>query len=141
MGESADRIEERIQQQRLELQQNVRELQRKAARAVNWRAQFDQRPMTMIGVAFGGGVLLSVLMGGRRPTAPRMSSSYDTPTSSAARTTSPPDQGRAPGHTWERLQGALLGVAAARLGTAVESWLPGFQESYDNTGRSQGRTR
>src|ERR1039457_4370277 len=34
-------------------------------RAVDWRVQFEERPMSMIGLAFGGGVLLSTLIGGR----------------------------------------------------------------------------
>ena len=136
MGESADRIEERIQQQRGELRQSVSELQSKAARTVDWRAQFDERPMMMIGIAFGGGVLLSALAGRKRPVESRTSSWQDAPSRSIERAVPSPEPWRSSSHTWERLKGALLAVAAAKLSTAVETWLPGFREEYEGSDRA-----
>ena len=65
MGEQSDQIEGHIRDQRNELGEHINELQEKVKRAVDWRVQFEERPMTMIGLAFGGGVLLSTLIGGR----------------------------------------------------------------------------
>src|ERR1700676_1030345 len=65
MGERPDQIERHIYETRNELGENINELQEKVKTAVDWRAQFDQRPMLMIGLAFGGGLLLSALLTGR----------------------------------------------------------------------------
>src|SRR5258708_11244913 len=67
MGETPDQIERHIYEKRNELGENIHELQQKVKTAVDWRAQFDRRPMTMMGLAFGGGLLLSILFpGGHR---------------------------------------------------------------------------
>src|SRR5260370_17743847 len=64
MGETPDQIERHIYEKRNELGENIHELQQKVKTAVDWRAQFDRRPMTMMGLAFGGGLLLSMLFRG-----------------------------------------------------------------------------
>ena len=58
-------IERHIREQRHELGQNISELQRKVKDKLNWRMQFEQHPMAMIGVALGGGLLLSGILGSR----------------------------------------------------------------------------
>jgi hypothetical protein len=45
---------------------NLNELERKVKSVTDWRQHFQSSPMTMIGVAFGGGILLATMMGGRR---------------------------------------------------------------------------
>src|SRR5260370_34951811 len=64
MGETPDQIERHIYEKRNELGENIHELQQKVKTAGDWRAQFDRRPMTMMGLAFGGGLLLSMLFRG-----------------------------------------------------------------------------
>ena len=107
MSDTSDQIAGQIEQQRRELSDSMVELEEKVTGAINWRSQVEQRPMMMIGLAFGGGVLLSALLG--QTSRPRN------------RTTSA---------TWENLKGALLGVAVAKAGSAVEHLLPGFHEEY-----------
>jgi hypothetical protein len=69
----------------------------------------------MIGLAFGGGILLSTIIGGRtRSRMPRLSSDQES---------------TGPG-TWDVLQGALVGMAATKLKGLVEELLPGFQDEY-----------
>ena len=58
MGERTDQIERQIAETRGELGDNLGELQNKVKSAVDWRAQFQQRPGTLLAVAFGGGVIL-----------------------------------------------------------------------------------
>ena len=65
MGEKADLIERHIEQQRSEFGDNIIELKNKVRRSVDWRAQVEERPLTMLGLAFGAGLLLSVLLDGR----------------------------------------------------------------------------
>jgi hypothetical protein len=120
MGEKADLIERHIQQQRGEFGNNVLELKQKVRRSVDWRAQVDERPLTMIGLAFAGGVFLSVLLDGRRGySMPRLSSDDQ-----------PPYRSQAHSETWEVLKGAALGLAATKLKDVVEELLPGFQDEY-----------
>jgi hypothetical protein len=121
MGEKAERIERHIEQQRSEVRDNMLELKHKVRRSVDWRAQVDERPLTMVGLAFGGGFLLSAFLSARssRPDFRSMSSAdYRAPQESSH------------GGTWEILRGAVIGLAATRLKEIVEELIPGFQEEY-----------
>ena len=119
MGEKADRIEQHIQQQRHEFGDNVMELKQKVRRSFDWRAQVDERPMMMVGLAFGGGLLLSALLDGRRGSMPPLSSDVHRAYQSGAANS-----------TWEVLRGAVIGLATTKLKDVVEELLPGFQEEY-----------
>jgi hypothetical protein len=132
MGEKPDEIERHIYEKRNELGENIHELQEKVKTAVDWRAQFAQRPWVMMGLAFGGGFLISMLFGGDRD-ADRYSrkrwrrESQRRDYSSNVRTTDWESQASS---TWDNIRGALLAVAGSRLGTLIEEVLPGFQEHY-----------
>jgi hypothetical protein len=132
MGETPDQIERHIYEKRNELGENIHQLREKVKTAVDWRAQFDQRPWVMMGLAFGGGFLISMLFGGERD-ADRYSrkrwrrESQRRDYSSKVRTTDWESQASS---TWDNIRGALLAVAGSRLGTLIEEVLPGFQEHY-----------
>ena len=64
MGEKAARIERHIEQQRSDCRDNMIELKQRVGRSFDWRVQCEERPMTMVGAAFIGGVLLSTLVDG-----------------------------------------------------------------------------
>ena len=66
MGDTSDQIERHIQETRDDLHDNFNELEEKVRTAVDWRAQFEERSMTMMALAFGGGMLLSALLPSRR---------------------------------------------------------------------------
>lgn len=67
MGQTADQIETHIERTRDNLGSNITELEQKVKSATDWKHYFRNNPMTMMGVAFGGGVLLAVMLGnGRR---------------------------------------------------------------------------
>ena len=53
MGETSDQIERHIQETRNDLGDNFSELEDKVKTAVDWRAQFEERPGTMLALAFG----------------------------------------------------------------------------------------
>jgi len=61
MDETASQIERHIEEQRQQLGRNVAELEERVRSTFNWRVQFQERPGTIIGAAFAGGVLLSAL--------------------------------------------------------------------------------
>ena len=62
MGEKSDQIEQEIREKRNQLGENFSELEQKVKHAVDWRAQFEERPATLIALAFGGGIVLSALL-------------------------------------------------------------------------------
>jgi len=65
MGERTSEIEEHIRRERAELASDLAQLEQKARSTLDWRNQFQSRPLMMLGVALGGGLLLG-MMGGRR---------------------------------------------------------------------------
>jgi hypothetical protein len=135
MGETPDQIERHIYEKRSELGENIHELQEKVKTAVDWRAQFDQRPWVGMGVAFGGGLLLALLFGGRRDS-DRSWSSRDWGQDAKRFGTSQTGNDRA-NATWENIRGAALAVAGSRLGNVLEGVLPGFQEQFKSRQREQ----
>jgi hypothetical protein len=58
-------IKQAIDLERAELGRNLERLQDKVKTTIDWREQFRRNTMTMLGIAFGGGLLLSALFGGR----------------------------------------------------------------------------
>ena len=149
MGETSDQIERHIQETRNDLGDNFSALEEKVKTAVDWRAQFEERPVTMMALAFGGGVLLSALLPTVRPSRRR---------SSEGRENAPPDRD-APGHSlksrtasddkasqtlenWDALKGALVGVATSKLSGFIEDLLPGFKQEFTKaqTGKSFDRS-
>ena len=149
MGEASDQIERHIQKTRNDLSDNFSELEEKVKTAVDWRAQFEERPVTMMALAFGGGVLLSALLPTVRPSRRR---------SSEGRKNAPPDRDAA-GHSiksrtayddkasqslenWDALKGALVGVATSKLSGFIEDLLPGFKQEFTKaqTGKSFDRS-
>jgi hypothetical protein len=134
MGEKPDQIERHIYETRNELGENISELQQKVKTAVDWRAQFNQRPMLMIGVAFGGGLLLSALLSTRE----NSQRSSNKALHNRWKRESPPSEHGASGgrdrdeanSTWDDIRGAVLAVAGTKLGSVIEEVLPGFQEHF-----------
>ncbi|MGB8321610.1 MAG: hypothetical protein WCE52_01490, partial [Candidatus Acidiferrum sp.] len=67
MGERADQIEQQINRTRDDLTENFYELEQKVKTTFDWRSQFEERPGTMMAIAFAGGLLLSALLPARPP--------------------------------------------------------------------------
>ena len=138
MGETPDQIERHIYEERNELGENIHELESKVKTAVDWRAQFDQRPLLMMGVALGGGVILSMLFGGNSSRRSDGDASWRREFQPSGQGTSDPQKWEDKADsTWAHLRGALVAVAAGRIGTLIEEVLPGFQEQFKR--RQEGR--
>lgn len=60
MGEESRQLKEHIDNTRDELGRNIVELRAKVRRTVDWRAQFQERPLAMVGIAFGAGLALAI---------------------------------------------------------------------------------
>lgn len=135
MGERADEIEQEINRTRGELNENFSELEEKVRNTFDWRAQFEERPMTFLAVAFGGGILASALMpsGGRRKR--RQASDCDNVSAKNGGRVSV--QERIPRAKEARrkrdsagldaFKGALFTVAASKLGGALGDFLSTYR--------------
>lgn len=145
MDSTANQIERHIQETRDDLSGNFRELEEKVKSAVDWRVQFKDRPMTLLALAFGGGVLVSALLPSDRPSSKRYSGSEapETATSSHAMQVFSPSNGKA-SHTlkvWDAFKGALIGVATAKLTGVIEELVPGFETEFTKAQGSNGSGR
>lgn len=145
MGETTNQIEWEIAQKRSALGGNLIELQKRAKAAVYWRAQVEERPGTMVAVAFAGGIILSALFnalrGPAKVYAERPSGhavEYDSPISKAS--SRPPSKlGSATRNNLDALGGALLGIVATRATSILDGILPGFQSEFERARNSQGQ--
>jgi hypothetical protein len=145
MGETTNQIEWEIAQKRSELSDNLIELKHRAKAAVDWRSQVEERPGTMLAVAFAGGIALSALFSALRGPvkvyAQRPSGNpieYDSPISrSSAR---PPGKfATATRKNLDALGGALLGIVATRTTSILDGILPGFQREFERARNSQSQ--
>jgi hypothetical protein len=145
MGETTNQIEWEIAQKRSELGGNLIELQQKAKAAVDWRSQVEQRPGTMLAVAFGGGIILSALFNALRGPAkvyaePPSANAVDYDRlASYTSAQSPSKLASATRKNLDALGGALLGIVATRASSIVEGFLPGFQREFERAKNSQGQ--
>jgi hypothetical protein len=139
MGETSDQIERHIQKTRNDLSDNFSELEEKVKTAVDWRVQFEERPATMMALAFGGGALLSALLPSLRSSRKRSSASRrnappdrDAPAPSISRTAFE-DKASQTSETWDSFKGALVGLATTKLSRFIEDLLPGFKQEFTKT--------
>jgi hypothetical protein len=145
MGETTNQIEWEIAQKRNELSDNLVELKQRAKAAVDWRSHVQERPGTMLAVAFGGGIVLSALFSALRGPAKvhveRPSANGNGYDRSASKNSSqsPGKLAAATRKNLEALGGALLGIAATRTSSILEGILPGFQKEFERAKNSQGQ--
>ena len=138
MSETSDQIERHIQETRNDLGDNFSELENKVKTAVDWRAQFQERPGAMLALAFGGGIVLSALLpSGHRSRGtnyegwkPAGTNRDSTPSlQSITPAVGRPSETR---QTVEALAAALVGIAVNRASRFIDSLLPGFEREFSN---------
>jgi hypothetical protein len=139
MGQKSDQIERHIRETRNELSENFSELEEKVKSAVDWRTQFEERPGTMLALAFGGGVLLSAIFSSRRsstrqPSESRWSSEADRDNSRSYSRGSYGQASSPTSETWNALKGAIIGAATTKLSGVIEEFLPGFSQEFKTRG-------
>ena len=148
MDQTPDQIERHIEETRHSLSHNFSELEEKVKSALDWRAQFKQRPGTMLAVAFGGGALLAGLMpsvhsSSTRSENHRWNEPVNRETSDIAGKSTPYDgkTARQTSETLNALKGALVAVATAKLSGLIEEFIPGFKREFDaQKGKSANRS-
>jgi hypothetical protein len=128
MGETTSQIASYIETKREDLGSNLAELENKVKSITDWREQFRSNPMTMVGVAFGGGVLLASMLGGKsHHRNGRHLNDTAVPHAGTDQQTNKALE------TWDSIKGALIGVAATRFKDFVGELVPGFQEQFRKT--------
>jgi hypothetical protein len=75
MGQTTDQIENHIEHKREDLKSNLQELETRVNSATDWRHYFKEHTGMMIAAAFGGGILLSNVIGKRSVSNPGRTSS------------------------------------------------------------------
>ena len=123
MGQTTNQIERHIEDTRGALGSNLQELEHKVKSVTDWKQHFQTSPMTMLGVAFGGGILLATMLGGKK----RKRDSDSAPHEGTDH-----QKGKAL-ETWDNIKGALIGVAATKFKDFVGEVVPGFQEHFQQT--------
>jgi hypothetical protein len=137
MVETTAQIATHIEATREHLGANLDALEQKIKSATDWREYFQSSPMTVVGAAFAGGVLLAMATGTR----PRRVSGSTRAISNHAL----PPRPMGP-HAQEvvtmidNVKGALIGMAATRVKDLVADVLPGFRDEFDRRQRASAST-
>jgi hypothetical protein len=141
MGQTTHQIEAHIEDTREDLGSNLHELEQKVKSVTDWKQHFQTSPMTMLGVAFGGGILLATMLGGSKNRRGDRFSSHAIDSELHAGTD---HQRHKALETWDNIKGALIGVAATRFKDFVGEVVPGFHEQFQRTEEkakaNQGKT-
>lgn len=128
MGQATSEIEAHIADTRADLGFNRQELEQKMNSFTDWKQHFQKHPMTMLGVAFGGGILLAKMLGGRKSI--RADRGFGSQLDGSEPHIGTRHQNHKALETWENIKGALIGVAVARFKDFVGEVVPGFYEQY-----------
>ncbi|MBV9300639.1 MAG: hypothetical protein JOY62_05035 [Acidobacteriaceae bacterium] len=135
MGEKSNQIERQIVAQRGQLGRNLNELQSKVEEVTDWRVQFQKRPMLMIGLAVGGGLLLGSVTGGKS----RSKRFYSDDRGDAAREhrRGTELQKSKALEMFDNIKGAMIGVAASTFQDFLGQLIPGFTEQLHKTAQDK----
>jgi hypothetical protein len=128
MAERTDLIEQHIELTRYQLGNNLHELEDKVKQAADWRTYYERNPMMMVGLAFGGGVMLASMLGGKRER-------RDTPPPRSAGYLTGATQRDPISDTWQNMKAALIGLTGAKIRSLLDDAIPGFSEHYANATR------
>lgn len=146
MGERTDQIERHIHETRNELGGNIDELQQKVKSSFDWRVQFQQRPWALIGAAFGGGLLVSMLIPKGRSSSrgSYRSRQFERGTKQSQQPEyggegRPQDFSEKTSNTWDNVRSALLTAGIGRLASFVEEIIPGFQDQFRRKQSDRGQ--
>jgi hypothetical protein len=131
----ADELEREIAAEQEALGENLAELEHQAKALVDWRAHVRKSPGTMMGIAFGGALLVAAMSGSRssrsggRTVPERDHESNGDGEASAAR------------DAWEMFKGAVVGAATTRVSSYVAALLPDFHEHFEEQRRERSAKR
>ncbi len=127
MGETTNQIEVQIADARAELGANLQELEQKVKSAADWKHHYRNNPMTLVGFAFGAGMLLAAVVSKRSSAPPRKlhadMTNRQKPSLTLAASTAH--------ETMDTIKSALVGVVAARATDWIGQHVPGFNQQFE----------
>jgi hypothetical protein len=135
MGQTTDQIENQIENKREDLKSNLEELQTRVKTATDWRHYFAEHTGTMIAAAFGGGVLLAAMVGGRRN---RGAPGQADGSSESARPWRTGTKHEVLENV-DSIKSALVGAAATKFKGILGEMVPGFAEHLAKAEADRGR--
>ena len=125
MGDTTYQIERELQTTRSNLSENLGELQDRIKGTFDWRTQVNERPGTMLALAFGGGIVLSALL-----PRPSRTGSGQTQVFEPASARGGSDSASETSKTINALKGAIVGAAVTKASAFMEELLPGFKDEF-----------
>jgi hypothetical protein len=135
MGQTTDQIENQIENKREDLKSNLQELETRVKTATDWRHYFAEHTGTMIAAAFGGGVLLATMLGGRSN---RASLRQAVGSSESARPWTSGTKHEVL-ENLDSIKSALVGAATTRFKSILGEVVPGFTEHLAKTEADRSR--
>ena len=132
MAERTELIEQHIELTRYQLGNNLHELEDKVKQAADWRTYYERNPMMMVGLAFGGGVMLASMLGGKRE---RQETPFAAQAPRSAGYLTGATQRDPVSETWQNMKAALIGLAGAKVRSLLDDAIPGFSEHYASATR------
>jgi hypothetical protein len=132
MGQTTDQIETHIEDERKDLKSNLQELETRVKSATDWRRYFRDHTGTMIAAAFGGGMLVSSMMGKR-------SASRTESASPAVARVIPAGTRSEALKSWDTITSALVGAAATKFKGVLGDVVPGFKDHLKQDEESRDR--
>lgn len=141
MDESSRHLQQQIESAHNELDQNLQALETKARELTDWRAQFEKRPLVMLGLAFGGGLIAASLLGGgggsSRPEEYVPTAAPSWGGSMSAASYAPPREAPSRGsESWRQMREALgvvaTGAAMDMLHQALPTLKPHLERARDH---------
>jgi hypothetical protein len=134
MGQTTDQIENQIENKREDLKSNLQELETRVKTATDWRHYFAEHTGTMIAAAFGGGVLLATMLGGRSNRASLTQVGSSEPARPWTRGTKHEVL-----ENLDSIKSALVGAATTKFKGILGEVVPGFTEHLAKTEADRGR--
>jgi hypothetical protein len=121
---ATERIGQELDRERELMRSNLAELEDRVRSVIDWRRQFAGHPGPWLAAAFGGGLLIALLV--RRPAGPLRIIEYSSSAPPAIARDA--QRRREISLAWRTIESALIGVAAAKLKDTIAAFLPGFKE-------------
>jgi hypothetical protein len=128
MGQTTDQIETHLETKQEDLRSNLEELEHKVKSVTDWRRQFRSNTGLMLGLAFGGGMLLARAMRRPRHGAARVSERLSTAASQLREPRRLDDRRLQLRQVWDDIQGALIAAATSKITATLAGAVPGFRE-------------